>query len=413
MYFQPEFRRKAVLLGGLYTTQMLAPAYIMNAMPSILREAGENLDRIGWLYALGMVWSANFLWAPLVDRLGSSRFGHYRGWIMVMQVMLIATLAVISFFPAPGYFNLLIILFALTAIFSSTQDVATDALAVRLFSTEERGIGNTIQVSGNMMGGVLGGGLSLVFYNWLGWQACIISLAACVALPLISLMAFHEPPPIEPRNKKAMGFGTLARFFLRPGILHWICILLALRAVGMAAYGMLSPLLVDIGWTLEQIGVAMYLAGPLIGLIGAGAAGWLITRFGRKFTVQLGMVFTIMTVLGMLFPANGYTDKLVAYCSIGLLNCGHGFTSTVLYTIIMDKCDPASAGTDFSLQMALTNGAMFVAVGIALHVAERIGYSDVLIGCAVLGVAFMTLIQAYQGFEGEEESHVSAATQPE
>lgn len=394
-------------------TQMLAPAYVMNAVPAILREGGANLDRIGWLYVLGMVWAINFLWAPLVDRFGSSRFGHYKGWIVIMQIMLVVSLTIASFYPAPEHLGILMFLFTLAGFFSSTQDIAADALAVRLFSTEERGMGNTVQAGGNLVGGMLGGGLSLIFYHWLGWQACLLSLTACVTLPFISLLSFHEPPKVTQENGTRAGYGTLLRFFLRPGMLHWICILLALRVVGMAAYGMLGPILVDMGWSLERIGMAMYLFGPVFGLTGAGVAGWITTRFGRKFTVQLSMVFTILTVLGMFLPVNGHSTTVVVYSIVGLLNCAYGFGSTVLYTVIMDKCDPISAGTDFSLQMALTNGTMFVAAGIALNAAERIGYSGVLVACAVLAVAFMILIQTYNGFEGEEENPGIVISQPE
>ena len=83
-----NFIKLSILLGGLYTTQMLAPAFMTNVTSLILRDAGESLQKISWLYTISMIWSANFIWAPIVDRFGSSRFGHYRSWVLVMQILL-------------------------------------------------------------------------------------------------------------------------------------------------------------------------------------------------------------------------------------------------------------------------------------------------------------------------------------
>lgn len=405
-----HFRRLATLLGSLYIAQMLAPAFVMNALPSILRESGESLDKISWLYGIGMVWSVNFLWAPLVDRFGHSRFGHYKGWIIAMQVLLFSTLVIAIFYPATEHYELLLILLSFAALFSSTQDVATDALAIQILATKERGIGNAIQASGNLIGGILGGGMMLISYAYIGWVGCLALLSAYVFFASLPVLLYQETPRVFSTNQPRPGYVNIIRFFRRPGILHWVLILLTLRSVGMVAHGMLGPLLVDMGWELQRIGIAMHLIGPVFGLAGAAAAGWVITKFGRKFTVQLSMAFTALTALGMLLPANGFTGTVVIYSIIWALNTAYGFGSTALYTVIMDKCDPVSAGTDFSLQMALTNGAMFVAVGIALNTVEQVGYSIVLYTSLILVVAFMVLIQAYDGFKGEPSEQEAKAT---
>jgi hypothetical protein len=36
----PEQRQKAVLLGGLYTSQALGLAFVITALPAILRQSG-------------------------------------------------------------------------------------------------------------------------------------------------------------------------------------------------------------------------------------------------------------------------------------------------------------------------------------------------------------------------------------
>ena len=133
----PEKRQKAVLLGGLYTSQMLGLAFVMTALPTILRRSGVGLGEIGWVYGLGLFWSINFLWAPLVDRFGSQKHGHYRSWILVMQALLIIVMIEASFFTVPDQLSILAVFFVLIAIFSATQDIAADALAVTILYKKE------------------------------------------------------------------------------------------------------------------------------------------------------------------------------------------------------------------------------------------------------------------------------------
>jgi hypothetical protein len=55
------------------------------------------LERIALVQLLALVWVAKFAWAPLVDRYGWRRLGHYRGWLPIVQALLaMAVLALIT-----------------------------------------------------------------------------------------------------------------------------------------------------------------------------------------------------------------------------------------------------------------------------------------------------------------------------
>ena len=93
--------RSWLLLSGLYTTQFLSLAFVVTAVPAILRQNGASLDEIAWIYLLGLMWAIKFLWAPVVDRYGCccGMFrGHYRSWLIVMQSLLVVTTVAASLF---------------------------------------------------------------------------------------------------------------------------------------------------------------------------------------------------------------------------------------------------------------------------------------------------------------------------
>lgn len=193
---------------------MLGLAFIMMALPSILRKSGLGLDKISWIYALGMLWSINFLWAPLVDRFGSQKHGHYRSWLLILQTLLIMVMIGASFFIVPDQLHILAGFFVLITLFSATQDIAADALAVTILKSEERGLGNSIQASGNLIGGMIGGGVVLIVYQWCGWRGSMLALAAGTALPLISMLGHREQPAPADRRKEKVNYSVtiLSRF---------------------------------------------------------------------------------------------------------------------------------------------------------------------------------------------------------
>lgn len=387
------------LLGGLYITQYLGLGFILTAVPAIMRENGASLDQIGIIYGLGLIWAIKFLWAPLVDRFGSEKHGHYRSWLIVLQSLLILFLVIASFFNINSQLSTLAIFFAAISFLSATQDIAADALGVTILQPEERGIGNSIQMGGGFIGNIIGGGLVLVAYQWLGWQASLLILAAGTAVPLLNILRHKEQPaPADAREEK-VGYRDLVRFFRRPGIKRWVPVLLTYLLGISAAYALINPMLVDLGWSLDRIGFATNIVGSLVSIVGAAAAGVLMQRIGRKTAMIIASVF-MMVAIAALFPtATGVENTAVIYVSISLLLFGFGAGSTVFATMIMDKSDPSSAGTDYTLQYSVTQIVSFALSGGMLAAAESIQYSGVLwiaIGLSILGIL---LVATYNDFE--------------
>lgn len=188
---RPAF--KFVLLSSLYTSQFLPSAFFFQALPIFLRQQGASLGVIGLLGLLTLPWMLKFLWAPLVDRYGSRRWGHYKSWIVVTQCLLALTLLACASVDVVDNARLLFQGVFVVVTLAATQDIATDALAVRLLAPHERGWGNGIQSAGRAMGGILGGGVMLLTLNQLGWQSSVWILAAGVVLALLPLFWYREP----------------------------------------------------------------------------------------------------------------------------------------------------------------------------------------------------------------------------
>ena len=132
------------------------------------------------------------LWSPLIDRFGFTRWGHYRFWILCFQSLLVIAIALLSFLNTTQQFSPLLLGLLLISIFSASQDIATDALAVGLLSPSERGFGNGVQKGGNSLGAIIGGGGMLILLGIAGWRTALLVMAMILALALIPIARHHE-----------------------------------------------------------------------------------------------------------------------------------------------------------------------------------------------------------------------------
>jgi hypothetical protein len=187
------------LLAALYGSQFLALGFFYYVLVAVLRRHGAALHLIGLLQVLAVFQVLRFLWAPLVDRYGCARLGHYRGWLLLLHLLMVV--AVLASGPLDIVADLPLVLTAVGAVafLSATQDVAADATAVRLLAPAERGVGNGIQMAGSYGGFVIGGNAFLILYDRFGWTVTVVVLAVLTAVPLPLLLRYREPAGPRPR----------------------------------------------------------------------------------------------------------------------------------------------------------------------------------------------------------------------
>jgi MFS family permease len=150
--------QRFALIGALYSSQNLSLGFFTYAFLTIAQARGVPLAAIGAASGIATLLTLKFLWAPLVDRFGSVRLGHYRGWLLATQTLLGLGIASLALFDPAADFGLLLGIFAVLFVVAATQDIAADATATRLLRPQERGVGNGLQSAGSSVAQVVGGG---------------------------------------------------------------------------------------------------------------------------------------------------------------------------------------------------------------------------------------------------------------
>jgi MFS transporter, PAT family, beta-lactamase induction signal transducer AmpG len=376
-----------LLIASLYTTQFLPVSFFFMGLPAILRSEGRTLEELGALYLLGFVWVLKIFWAPVVDRFSVKSLGRYRGWIIIMQSAMILLLLVIGRFGSTTEFTQLLFLSLALTVFAATQDIATDALTIKLLPAEQRSWGNSFQVAGGLVGIVLGGGATLILYQTIGWMGCFVLMAAVLAIALVQVIIFDEPADDTTEAAKPVGYSRLLSFWKKPGTGRWIVTMLTLPiGIGMT-FGLLTPMLVDIGWPMDSVGFTINIVGSLVGLVAVFIMGWLVQRFGRRTMIVTAAFAQALAILAILPLASGSTTTWQILPGLLAVFLIYNPLATVMLTVMMDRCDPQSAGTDFTAQYSLYSFVGFACGAVALNLASSFGYSSVIALACVIATA--------------------------
>ena len=103
-------------------------------------------------------WSLKFGWGPVIDRFQYRPMGRRRPWILIAQSGMIIVLTLITFFVGPDSdFLFIALMFLVYNIFTSLQDVSTDALAVDVLKAHELESVNSYMFTSKIVGGMIGG----------------------------------------------------------------------------------------------------------------------------------------------------------------------------------------------------------------------------------------------------------------
>ncbi|OBY73249.1 MFS transporter [Acinetobacter gyllenbergii] len=406
----PNLRQIYILLFSLYWAQGLPVGFMTHALPVILRAQGVSLAHIGGFGLLMLPWSIKIFWAAYVDRLGISRFGHYRSWILPTQLSSVIILVILSFFPIqtldqPSY---LLVFFALLLIMNltgATQDIATDGLAVNLLKSDQQHWGNTFQVIGSRLGFIVGGGAVLWCLDWLDWQKTFLALACLVFLNTLPVLFYSEPQhkSEDTLNKAhAQSFIQAVKSYLdyfqsSSELKAWLLVLISFKVADGLAGPLLKPLMVDMGLNFTQIGVFITMFGAIAALLGAAVAGLLLKYFSRIHCLIVFSFLKIISlsayaVLGYAYESQFYIAPVWLYVVNAIEDACSAMLLVVMLTLVMQYSRKPFAGTDFTFQvsiMATVSGFLYLFSGV---IGDWLGYADYLMVICFISILCLSPI---------------------
>ena len=272
---------------------------IGSAMTAWLTEVGLSRTGVGFFGAVFVLYTINFLWAPIVDHVRLpviGNLGQRRSWIIGCQGLLIV-FAVLLALTGPEVSLTTTALIAIgIAAASATQDLAIDAYRITVIREDEPellGLAAAMATCGWWTGLGLPGAVAFWLADPIGWSNVYLGMAVLV-VPVTFLVwrLFPEPPRAADvafdwrrmdRWVQDTYFDAVAEFFRRNGVQLALGLLafIFLFKLGEAFLGrMVIRFYIEVGFSNADIGTYSKGLGWMVTMVCALAAGLLTARFG-------------------------------------------------------------------------------------------------------------------------------------
>jgi PAT family beta-lactamase induction signal transducer AmpG len=356
-----------------------------------LKEDGLSRSTVGWAGLIFAVYAFNYLWAPLVDRIQipylTKKIGHRRGWIVLMQLLILISLGLWSLINPTENLALVISVGLLIAIASATQDITVDALRIEQIGENEgksMAAGAAMAVVGWWSGYKLGGVIALFSADYLQnfgfenyWQLTFLILGVLVILMNIGLMFVTEKNSDERINRQFLNdkiisdklgnnnffskfavwiggtiSGPIISFFKKNGFSIALGILgfVFLFKVGEAFLGRMSIIFYkEIGFSKSDIAIYSKTLGWITTVVFTLLGGLFVIRSGVLKAMFLAGI--VMAATNILFSILAWSDKSELLFAIAVIfdDIAAAFATVAFVAFISLLVDRAYTATQYAL----------------------------------------------------------------
>ena len=385
-----------------------------------MREAGVDLGTIGLFALVGTPYTIKFLWAPFIDALDAPvlarRLGRRRGWLVLSQLLLMATIVLLAF-TDPARAPVLVAFAALlVAIASATQDIVIDAFRVESLPESEQAAGMASYVAAYRIGMLAStaGALFLVSgFEGLGldrqaaWTAGYLAMAALVIIGIATTLVATEPEKSAAAEKNhaaharenpakrvaEAALGAFKDFAGRDLALVVLAFVVLFKFTDALAGVMTAPFVIDLGFSRNEYAAIIKGVGLAATLIGGFAGGFVARAWPLATSLWIGGVLQAIANLAFSWQAVVGHDIVMLTIAIVTENFTSAIGTVIFVAYLSALCrNPLHTATQYALLTALAAvGRTYLSSG-AGYVADWVGWMWFFAICAIAAVPSLILL---------------------
>jgi MFS transporter, PAT family, beta-lactamase induction signal transducer AmpG len=354
-----------ILLLGFASGLPLALTY--GTLTFWLAEAGIDKAAIGFLALVGSAYAWKFLWAPAIDSLPlpllSRWLGRRRGWLLLWQLGLIASIVALGFsHPADDLWRTAM-LAVVVAFCSASQDIVIDAYRIESLDEQQQGAGAAVYVIGYRIAMLVSGAGALLIADSAGWTAAYVTMAVLMLVGVATVLFSPEPqtsaPPVQADGRRSLAewlriavLQPFAEFLRRNGPTTAVLILLFIMfyKLGDALLGvMANPFYVELGFSATEVASVVKTFGLIATLAGGLLGGMLINA--RGIVPALWLCGLLQMVSNLMFAAQAHVGHSVPFLflTIGLENLAGGMGTAAFVAYLSSLCNLRYTATQYAL----------------------------------------------------------------
>lgn len=422
VYMKPEVIRM-LFLGFSSGLPLLL---ILGTLSFWLREAGVDLQTIGMMSWVGLVYGFKWLWAPLVDRFQIpflfKKFGRRRSWLLSTQVIIALSLFAMGRTDPAQELQLMVWLSLLTAWASATQDIALDAYRIESARLQEQAALAATYQTGYRLGMIWAGAGALALAAWgtkthgydpFAWQFSYTVMACSVSVGFVTVFFSREPENPVLQSVSVLGarlplFQRLSRWFQQAVCMpfidffsryQWqallILMLIASYRISDVVMGvMANPFYQDLGFSKQEVAAVSKVFGVVMTLFGAFIGGVISVRIGVLRTLFLGGALSALTNLLFAWLATQGHNVVYLVLTVSADNLAAGIASVAFLAYLAGLTNKAYTATQYAIFSSIMLLLPKFLAGFSGFIVESVGYSVFFVATAAIGLPVLLLIAA-------------------
>jgi len=374
------------------------PLYVLTQLvPGWLRSEGVDLSTIGLFAILTLPYNWKFLWSPLIDRYRLPFLGRRRGWIFLMQVLLLFSISGFSGIDPTADIKPVIWFVIAVALFSATQDIVIDGYRRELLPDNELGLGNSIHVNAYRISSLVPGSLAFILADQMPWAAVFLIVAGFMVVGMLSTLLMPETGKDDqiPTSLKAAIVEPFVEFFTRDTFKSAVLILLFIMLYKLGdnmAVALQTPFFLDKGYSLTQIGTVAKFANLGASIIGGFVGGIIMLKISINRALWIFGVVQMTSILGYAWLSIVETNVYILFITTSYEYFGVGLGAAAIAAFMAQQTNTRFSVTQLALLFSVVTFARTFATATTGFIIEAIGYFSFFLFCFVLAIPGMVLL---------------------
>ena len=375
------------------------PLYLLyQLVPAWLRNEGIDLTTIGLFNLLFFTYTLKFLWSPLMDRFTFPFLGRRRGWMLVTQLPLVILMAILGNFSPTNDLMIVMVIVALIAFFSASQDIVLDAYRRELLPDEELGVGNSFFTNAYKLSSLVPGSLALILSDHLPWNVVHLVVAAFMVIGLVSTFFIPEADASKsaPKSMKQAIVEPFREFFSRDdgwkSALSILLFMILYKLGDNMATALETPFFLDMGFSNTEIGTVAKLSKLWAAVAGTIVGGILMIKLGINRSLWVFGFFQVLSIFGYYLLAETGHNLVMLFIAVSLEYIGVGLGTVALLAFMARATSKRFTATQFALLSSLVAIPRTFANASTGYLIESFGYSQFFLLCMALAVPGMFML---------------------
>ena len=423
-----DYRLFEIFILGIISGMPLA--IIGTTIVTWLTESDVTLEIITTFAIARLPYSLKPLWSPIIDYCSIpflNKFGRRASWMICCSLLIASILYSMSILSPNADLPLLYVLTICLGTLSATFDISFDAFRIEKLDQKMQGVGAACAVFGYRIGLLItGGGALYLAHITNSWPETLLWIAGIFVVSTIFIFFIDEVnevldirrsksgiarsqgveersvPKVREHRRSLMTtpqfliFTEYTRPFMdflnREGAIAILLVVIFFK-LGDAMLGVVSmPFYLELGFSKQQIAVAVKVYGFIATILGTYAGGLVIYKIGYFKGLIISGIIQSITHLAFVWLNHQGTDFSALFIAISIENFAGGMGSSALVAYLSILCNKKYSATQYALfssAASLFNNTVTIYGG---TLARQLGWDYYFIFTIILAVPAILLL---------------------